>query len=338
MSERQGLLNNMADLKIRNEENENLNGNQEEFLDDSDFEVDNDSLNGNQQDRPDADLDVEMREMEELIENPPDRFILQGPLHGQYNGIAGHRPFLGIGAASNAQEPLQNQQNGSAQWHWWPRSTASSPGAADGAQGPLQAQRNDVAEQEPLVVGQGAANGARRRIQGQQNGIAGNQRPLQHQRAAAGARRPMQGQRNGFAGQRPLQPQRAAAGERRPLQNLNNNGVERQGRNAGGRQQDEADHQGSPVQGNAREELPLRNQAQNGMKRGKRGVRGGRKLRKKIPLNPYQQGLKNVAELFLNMVEESTNRTRARLEGERELRERELAEAEEEDYEQEEEK
>lgn len=91
-------------------------------------------------------------------------------------------------------------------------------------------------------MGQGAAGGVRRPMQGQRNGIAG-QRPLQRQIAAAGARRPMQGPRNGIAGQRPLQRQRAAAGARRPLQNLNNGGVERQERNAGGRQQGQADGQ-----------------------------------------------------------------------------------------------
>lgn len=49
-----------------------MNGDQQQFLD-SDFEVDNDSLNGDQQDLLDPDFDVEMREMQELVENPPDR-------------------------------------------------------------------------------------------------------------------------------------------------------------------------------------------------------------------------------------------------------------------------
>lgn len=73
-----------------------------------------------------------------------------------------------------------------------------------------------------------------------------------------------------------------------------------------------------------------------GANRGKRGVRGGRNLRRKPKLNRYEQDLKNVAHLFVNFVDESTTRTRANLQRERELREREFAEEEVEEDEQEE--
>ncbi|XP_031784000.1 uncharacterized protein LOC116417052 [Nasonia vitripennis] len=175
-----------------------------------------------------------MRELQELEDiNPQNRFILQGPLHGQF---AGRKPLLDIDAARNAQGPRQNQQNAIV----GQVPLLVGQGTADGPQRLLQAQRNGIG-------GQGLPYGAQDLWQAQNNGVAG---PLQ--RAGAGVRKSIQGQHNNNNGQKPPQPQREAAGQRKPLQNLNN-GEER---NAGGRQQGQAE-------GRAREGEPLgRNQNQ----------------------------------------------------------------------------
>ncbi|XP_031784054.1 uncharacterized protein LOC116417075 [Nasonia vitripennis] len=250
MSDRQALLNNMADLQIRNGENANLNGGRNDL--DPVFEVENDIINGEQQNLVDPDFDVEMKELQELEDiNPQNHFVLQGPLHGQF---AGRRPLLGIDAARNAQGHRQNQQNAIIDQV----PLVVGQGAADEAQGPLQNQQNSIIGQVPLVVGQGAANRDQRLLQAQRNRIGGqvplvvgqgaanrDQRllqvqrnglggqglpdgaedlwqaqnndvagPLQRagaiQRAGAGARRSMQGQHNNNNGQRPPQPQREA--------------------------------------------------------------------------------------------------------------------------------